>query len=120
MALTGDQTLTLHALEEAMWRAETRFDYAFMERILDPLFVEIGYSGRRWTRAETLDLDPMDIDVRLPLEDFAAVEVVPGVAQVTYRSTPDHGVRGAALRSSLWVLTDAWRIRFHQATPTPT
>lgn len=118
VTLDASDALTLHALEEAMWRPETRFDRAYMDAILTADFEEIGQSGRVWSRAEAIDLGPLPIDVRLPLEDFSAVELAPGVAHVRYASIPEHGTRSAALRSSIWVRSDRWRLRFHQATAT--
>jgi len=35
-------------LEESMWRAETRFDRGYVERLLHPDFFEFGRSGRVW------------------------------------------------------------------------
>ncbi|SEI94428.1 nuclear transport factor 2 family protein [Demequina mangrovi] len=112
--------LTLQALEESMWRPETRFDRAYMEAILAPGFLEIGQSGRVWSREDSVGLAPVAIDVHLPLGRLEVVELAPDVAQVRYTSTPEHGSRGAALRSSIWVRTDRWRLQFHQATPTAT
>ncbi|WP_062303788.1 nuclear transport factor 2 family protein [Demequina subtropica] len=118
MALDHLDELTLQALEESMWRPETRFDHAYMDAILAPGYVEIGQSGRVWSRDDEVGLEPVEIDVRLPLTGFSASELAPGVAHVRYTSEPVHGSRGAALRSSIWVRTDRWRLVFHQATPT--
>ena len=107
-----------HALEESMWRAETRFDRDYLERVLHPDFFEFGRSGRTWTRTETMASEPGDIDAVLPLPDFTVCELGPDAVLVTYRSIvrrqhPDH-----ANRSSIWVRDgDAWRLRFHQGTP---
>lgn len=120
MTLDTTDALTLHALEEAMWRPETRFDRAYMDAILAEDFVEIGQSGRVWSRADALSLGPVPIDVELPLTDFSEAELAPGVVHVRYVSVPTHGTRGAALRSSIWIRADRWRLRFHQATPTST
>ncbi len=120
MAIDPADAVLLHALEEAMWRPETRFDRAYMDAILEPGFVEIGQSGRVWTREETLGLGPVPIDVELPLRDFTVDELAPGLAHIRYVSVPLHGSRGAASRSSLWRRGDRWRAVFHQATGTST
>jgi hypothetical protein len=58
-------------LEESMWRAETRFDHAYLERVLHPNFFEFGRSGRIWARQDTLAMEPGEIEARFPLPDFA-------------------------------------------------
>ncbi|WP_084103323.1 DUF4440 domain-containing protein [Demequina sp. NBRC 110056] len=116
--LNRDEALTLQAMEEAMWRPETRFDRAYMEAVLAENFSEVGRSGRVFTREDTLELQPIDIDVQLPLTEFSAVAICEDVALVTYVSIPAHGTRGATHRSSVWTNDGRWRLRFHQATPT--
>ena len=106
------------AREQALWRAETRFDQGYMERILHPDFVEFGRSGRVYTRAETLAVEPVPLDVRL--REFAVHAVVDDVALVTDVSIA--GGQHASLegnRRSLWVHQgSSWLLRFHQGTPT--
>ncbi len=116
--LSRDEALTLQAMEEAMWRAETRFDMRFMDAVLAENFAEVGRSGRTYTRDETLALQPIEIDVNLPLIDFSAVAICEDVALVRYTSVPAGAVRAATHRTSVWVNDGRWRLRFHQATPT--
>lgn len=116
--LTRDEALTLQAMEEAMWRRETRFDRRYMDAVLADNFSEVGRSGRTYSREETLDLQPVDIDIELPLTDFTAVAICEDVALVRYTSVPSRAARGATHRSSVWVNDGRWRLRFHQATPT--
>ncbi|WP_159448706.1 DUF4440 domain-containing protein [Demequina sp. NBRC 110053] len=116
--LNRDEALTLQAMEEAMWRAETRFDRAYMDAVLAENFSEVGRSGRVFSRLDTLELKPVDIDIELPLTDFTAVAICEDVALVTYVSVPSRATRGATHRSSVWVNDGRWRLRYHQATPT--
>ncbi len=105
-------------LEEAMWREQTRFDAAFMERTLAPDFFEYGRSGRIYTREQTLAAPRGPIDVVLPLPRLAIRLLDAGTAQVTYDSiaTCDGDVEFAH-RSSIWSRTaDGWVLRFHQGT----
>ena len=109
----------LQALEEGLWRAETRFDRAHMEAVLAADFTEVGRSGRAWTRDEVLDVPVVGLDVELPLPGFAARRPAPGVAMTTYRSVVavDGGTQ-VSHRSSMWVHEGGrWRISFHQGTP---
>ena len=105
-------------LEESMWRAQTRFDRDYLERVLHPDFFEFGRSGRTWTRAETMAMEPGEIDAVLPLPDLTVSELGADTVLVTYRSAVRHGELDYANRSSIWVRDGAgWRLRFHQGTP---
>ncbi len=117
MELAHDEALTLQAMEEAMWRPETRFDRRYMEAILAENFHEVGQSGRTYTREDTLDLRPIEIDIQFPLRGFSAVAICEDVALVTYTSVPERAPRGAAHRTSVWTNDGRWKLRFHQATP---
>ena len=116
--LTGDEVLTLQAMEEALWRSETRFDARFMDAVLAEEFTEVGRSGRVYTRDEILASPPVDIDVQLPLTGFSAVAICEDVALVRYTSVPANATRGEAHRTSVWVNDGSWKLRFHQGTPT--
>jgi hypothetical protein len=108
----------LKELEESLWRSETRFDQAYMERILAPDFFEFGRSGRTYTREETLAVPPQEIDVRLPLKNFAVHSIASNVVLVTYVSEVRYEEVEVGNRSSLWSRTDGgWQLRFHQGTP---
>ena len=105
-------------LEESLWRAETRFDRAHLERVLHQDFFEFGRSGRTWTREETLNTAPGDIAAQLPLPDFAVHELSADTVLVTSTSVTGHDPVVAARRSSIWLRGgDTWRLRFHQGTP---
>jgi hypothetical protein len=110
----------LQALEESLWRPETRFDPGWVRRIVHPDFLELGRSGRVYDLAAMLAIEPGPFTARLPLPGFTVREPSPGVALVTYVSHVTHGdgEELAANRSSLWVRhADGWRLHFHQGTP---
>lgn len=110
----------LRKLEESLWRAETRFDRASMERILHPAFFELGRSGRTYTHEQSLDVAPANIDAELPLRDFAVHPVDDNVVLVNYVSVVRYDAVQMGNRSSLWVRNgDGWMLRFHQGTPVP-
>ncbi len=89
----------------------TRADAAALERLLHKDFVEIGRSGRVWSRAQMIEALIGDPGVPGIAEGFAVDELAYGNALVTY--TLD-GVR----RSSIWIRDGGrWQIRFHQGTP---
>jgi hypothetical protein len=111
-----DPTEELIALEHALWRAETRFDPAFMEWVLADDFGEFGRSGRVYARADTLAVGGESIDAQL--RDIEVGLIAEGVALVTYVSEVRHEQLDLANRSSVWVRRDGrWQLRFHQGTP---
>jgi hypothetical protein len=117
--LSEQDRQVLTRLEEAMWREETRFDVAFMDRALAPDFFEIGRSGRTYTRQKTLDVPREQIDAKLPLPELQIRPLDADTTQVTYNSEVRYaGVVEFGRRSSIWSRSgDAWVLRFHQGTP---
>ena len=111
----------LRALEESLWRTETRFDRTAMEALFAPDFYEIGRSGRLHSRDACLAMPPEPIEIVLPLPDFAVRLLTPEVALVTYSSFVTYdGVVQKGRRSSIWSGGETdWRLRFHQGTPFP-
>ena len=104
-------------LEESLWRAETRFDRDYLQRVLHPDFFEFGRSGRIWTRDDTLTAEPSSIDARLA--DFAVRPLGDDAVLVTYTSYVRHEQMDVGRRSSIWVhVGSSWQLRFHQGTPT--
>ncbi|WP_431788536.1 nuclear transport factor 2 family protein [Streptomyces sp. G9] len=115
----------LHLLDPAV-----RTSRALTARLLDPEFVEVGASGRRWTYEEMLAALP-DLDggsgsgegdgnrPRFEPSRMVGVVLAAGIVHLTYETDFD-GRR--ARRSSLWRRQDGetgWRMYYHQATPVP-
>ena len=107
----------LEALEVSLWRAETRFDVEYQERVFAPDFFEFGRSGRIYSRSDTIRAESKDIKARLPLQNFRVHPLDDRNVLVTYLSEVQYAVLEKANRSSLWSRTDnGWHLRFHQAT----
>lgn len=109
---------SLRELETSLWLAETRFDRAYMERMLAPEFFEFGRSGRVYDRAACLDMlaGPLDAELR----EIAIRFPHPDVALVSFVSVVRSAAVEYANRSSLWTRTESgWQLRFHQGTPRP-
>ena len=119
--MAGDGTeAELRGLEEGLWRPETRFDEAWVRRVLAPEFLEFGRSGRVYDLEATVSTEPAPFTAVLPLPGFTVRRPAHDVALVTYlsRVTSEEGREVAANRSSLWVRhDDGWRLHFHQGTP---
>ena len=114
-------SVTLRALEESLWRAETRFDNALMDTLFAKDFFEFGRSGLTYARGDLL-FDPKErreIKAALPLKDFSARHLSEEIVQITYISEVEHdGGMERTNRSSIWSrTTDGWVLRFHQGTP---
>lgn len=109
----------LKHLEEDMWRPDTRFDRVWMDRVLHPDFEELGASGRRHSRMDTIEVSPTPFRASLPLLQYRLDLLADDVALVRYVSRITYqAVEERANRSSVWVETgDGWRLRFHQGTP---
>lgn len=107
----------LRELEESLWRAETRFNRKYMEKLLSPDFFEFGRSGRIYKREETLSHPMQEIKAKLPLTNFQVHFVEQNVFLVTYVSEVKYDEILVGNRSSLWLRTSAgWKLRFHQGT----
>lgn len=119
--LTEAEIAELERLEESLWRAETRFDLDYMQRVLAPDFCEFGRSGRVYRREDTLAVAAIPFEARFPLPEFTARLIAPDVALVTYRSEVAFGdLIEHGNRSSLWSRDGGgWTIRFHQGTALP-
>ena len=115
---TTEDCRELTRLEECMWRAETRFDMAFMEAHLAPDFFEFGRSGKTYARADLLAGPTLSFSAQLPLPNLSIRMLSPDTAQLTYRSAATFdGVVEHARRSSIWTRTNnTWVMRFHQGT----
>ncbi|MFF9193750.1 DUF4440 domain-containing protein [Streptomyces sp. NPDC014779] len=92
-------------------------------RLLDPEFVEVGASGRRWTYEEMVAALPtLHGGAESPPIETSRLRgalLAPDLVHLTYE-TLIAGRR--ALRSSLWRKGDGdtgWRLYYHQATPVP-
>ena len=117
--ISEEDKKVLQRLEEALWREETRFDKAFIEKVFAQDFFEFGRSGRIYRREELLSAPSHAIDAVLPLPDFEARLLSEDVAQVTYNSLVTYdGLLEKGRRSSIWSRTaGGWVLRFHQGTP---
>ncbi|MFI2735415.1 DUF4440 domain-containing protein [Streptomyces sp. NPDC018711] len=101
-----------------------RSSRALTEQLLDPEFVEVGASGRRWDRESMLSGMPVmqgaaDDGPRYEAGEMTGTLLAPGIVHLTFETVLD-GRR--ARRSSIWrKLDDAtgWRMYYHHATPVP-
>ncbi len=113
----------------ALLRSETqlldpafRRDRSRVAALLALDFIEIGASGRVWSREAILDQLATEDYMPPILEDFACHPIEANVVLVTYRTVRTDaasGCRETTLRSSLWIRqaeSEPWTLRFHQGT----
>ncbi|MGW6393455.1 nuclear transport factor 2 family protein [Streptomyces sp. NPDC055103] len=101
-----------------------RSSRALAEELLDPEFVEVGASGRRWDYESMVAALPVmqgaaDDGPRYVPTEMTGTVLAPGIVHLTFETVID-GRR--ARRSSIWRKTDddsGWRMYYHQATPVP-
>jgi hypothetical protein len=111
----------LRKLEESLWLSETRFDRAYMDRILAPDFFEFGRSGKKHSREDVLNTPVEEIRVEFPFENFEIHSLDPNIVLVTYISKVTYDELEVSNRSSLWSKTNGeWKLRFHQGTAVKT
>ena len=104
-------THSAESAERHLLDPTVRADGDAVDQLLHRDFVEIGRSGRLWTRAEMIEALLADPEVSGEPEDMTVDELASGCALVTY--TLD-GIR----RSSVWIRkAGRWQVRFHQGTP---
>jgi hypothetical protein len=113
-------TAHLRACEEALIDPAVRRDRARVSAMLAEDFVEIGSSGRVWSRDQILHLmstEKLDPPV---IEDFLCRAIATDVVLVCYTTVPTDAATGQCsivLRSSLWTnVSGVWLLRFHQGT----
>jgi hypothetical protein len=117
MSAPDEVVAALRALEESLWREETRYDRAHMGAVLASGFLEFGMSGRRYDRDDIIAAEFGPIGARLPLEDFSVMLVRPDLALVTYVSEDEADGPRRANRMSLWDRAGGrWELLFHQGT----
>ncbi|MDQ0870372.1 ribonuclease HI [Arthrobacter sp. V1I9] len=114
-AETASPEALVEKLERELLGPLVRGDIGRTAVLLHPDFLEIGSSGRVWTRDAMMMALEEDPGERTDIEILGADRIGTSAVLLTYRS---YARSGTTLRSSLWVLDGGrWRLRFHQGTP---
>lgn len=105
----------VRAAEEELLTSSTRHDQSRLLEILHPDFVEIGRSGRRWTRDEIVAALADEAEHGTPSTDeWKFTELGPDFALVTYVI---RDINGDSRHSSIWTSTEnRMQLLFHQGT----
>ncbi|WP_406324057.1 DUF4440 domain-containing protein [Streptomyces sp. NBC_01637] len=107
------------ATEMRLLDPDVRASPSLVCELLDPEFLEIGASGRRWDATSILAVTSdgsVVPDAPVKVSEMSGAVLAPGIVHLTYFA--DHSGR-RTWRSSVWRLTEAgWRMYFHQGTLT--
>jgi len=111
----------LRRMENALADPEVRKSTEAMSAILHAEFMEIGASGKVFSRATIMELLAEEDDFTpYAITDFAVIPLGDDRALVTFRipaRQTEQNKKPGSLRSSLWVKEGGtWQIRFHQGT----
>ncbi|HBB9122986.1 nuclear transport factor 2 family protein [Serratia marcescens] len=114
----------IKALEIELHQPTTRCDPKRVAALLHEDFEEIGRSGLRYDKRQTVAALEMETDYpQIVAEAFKLAQISEGAVLLTYKSF-QRDAQGRAVRcterSSIWLLKDkeGWQMRFHQGTPT--
>jgi 2'-5' RNA ligase len=112
---TGNRFDAVKAAELSLLDSAVRRDPDRVRALLHPKFVEIGRSGRRWTRSATIAALKSEHERVAPeTDEWLFNEVSPSLVLVTYRIT---GGAGSSRHASLWDVGGAIpMMRYHQGT----
>ncbi|MFD5101960.1 nuclear transport factor 2 family protein [Streptomyces albidochromogenes] len=124
MSRDADEVNEAIAGELRLMDPGVRVSRSLARQLLDPDFVEVGASGRRWSYEEMLAALPVmdgaaEDGSRYKPSDMIGVVLAPGLAHLTYETTLG-GDR--ARRSSIWRKRSPgarWQMYYHQATRIP-
>ncbi len=116
-----DVTKTLRDLEESHLIPDVRADRDRLASLLHDQFLEIGASGKLWSREDVLQHIVHEPTTTRSLDEFECRLLNDQTALTTYRVTrtnPNDGSKTLSRRSSVWLReSDTWKLRFHQGTP---
>lgn len=102
----------IRELEEQLLTPTIRASADALDRLVSDQFVEFGSTGRVYKKPDVIALMLASPNITASLIDFRVLAVTVDVALATYRTE-------RSVRSSLWRREGrAWRIVFHQGTPT--
>ena len=115
--MTADVAADLLDLERALMQPFIRSSAERLKALISEDFFEIGASGATYTLPDLIAALAVEPDVpAATISAFNATLLASDIALVTYR-TDLNGL--ARLRSSIWRREQgAWRLHFHQGTPT--
>jgi hypothetical protein len=112
---------TLLRLEHELLQPETRKSPSRLNEMIVDSFLEIGSSGKRYSKQNVISTLQSAPETKYSLSDFAIKEISPEITLATYRVEAvelKSGNKRVSFRSSLWKKSNGkWQMLFHQGTP---
>ncbi len=112
-------SMHIEALEKLLLDGTTRRSATDLEHLLAEDFVEVGQSGRRYSRAEIVTELANEQPAQLSLSAFTLSPLAETVMLATYvaERRDAAGIVLRSQRSSIWQYRqDCWQLVFHQGT----
>jgi len=110
----------LIALEEHLFKAQTRASYCELDALIADDFTEIAGAGVRFGKQEVLQRLPTELPPKISASDYELRLLAPNCAQLLYKAVMSKGGETTAvysLRCSIWALLNGrWQMIFHQGT----
>jgi len=108
----------IYELELRLLSREVRSSPEELDALLADGFVEIGSSGRLYTKDEIMRSLPDEAEAKFIVSDFAARPLSTGTVLATYKVEKIlAGGSVFSFRSSIWYFTgEGWQMIFHQGT----
>lgn len=118
MGLLKEQMILL---EEHMLKPNIRKSAEELDILIADDFMEIGSSGRTYTKAQVLGLLPDSTMAEMTIFNFDIKVLALNIVQTTFRisiNDSKNEEKKYSIRSSIWRFQDGkWQIVFHQGTP---
>jgi ribonuclease HI len=117
--MRDDDFYEVEGLERQLLERQTRSSRRRLDEMISDDFVEIGRSGRKWTKAEIIDSLVQETGFEVEINFVQFQRIGKDSILVTYRTKRvDCHESMEAFRSSIWQRRDqSWKIIFHQGTP---
>ncbi|MEE9334573.1 MAG: DUF6429 family protein [Granulosicoccaceae bacterium] len=115
---TEPNVADIKSLEEGMWTYALRADSDWFDAHLHGKFVEVGRSGRRYSRDEFFPISVGLFEAKLPLPRYQVQRLGNGCALATYDSVVRYQSHvETAFRASTWIYEEGnWQLLYHQGT----
>lgn len=114
----------LRKLEESLLKNEIRANPNRLNTLLHDSFIEIGYSGKTYNKADILNELTNELESTYVCwsQDYQFITLASDLVLITYREAR-MGKSGKlsrhSKRTSIWFNSGKeWKLKFHQGTPT--
>jgi hypothetical protein len=114
----------LRKLEESLLVHEVRVNHSKLNELIHESFVEIGYSGKTYTKTDILSelSNKSEPSFICWSQDYNFITLSSTLIIVMYkeaRMNNDGKLSRHAKRTSIWFSNgEVWQLKFHQGTPT--